>query len=60
MMITPELNNQLIEELIREYFSFNKYFGALDSMMEESSLITEVPALTRNSMVKTAQINPTS
>ena len=59
-MITPELNNELIDELIRDYFAFNKYFGALDSLIIESGVIGKVPELTRNEIIDQADINPTS
>jgi len=60
MMITPELNNEKIEELIRDYFSFNKYYGALETLISESSNIGDSSKLTRNAIIESAKINPTS
>jgi len=59
-MITPELNNEMIEELIRDYFSFNKYFGALDQLMTDSPNIETNSKIARNEIISRAQINPTS
>jgi len=60
MMITPEINNRTIEELIREYLAFNKYEGTLAKMIEESEVVGNSRSLTRNELITGADIVPTS
>ena len=60
MMITPEINNKMIEELIREYLAFNKYSATLNMMVEESEVVGSTRSLTRNELIDGADIVPTS
>lgn len=46
-MVTPEVINLYVDELIRDYFIFNGYTDSLASLVEESSTMSEEPTYTR-------------
>ena len=46
-MVTPEVINLYVDEMIREYFLYNGYDDALATLIEESSTMDEDPTYTR-------------
>lgn len=59
-IVQPEVYNQLIEELIREYLLYNGYTGTLDNLQNESPSIDSSVSLTRIDMIDNADITVTS